>query len=50
MNLHEESTKRGKVCDELFGLRADFMPYGIKLPAHDRVERAEVGVLDIEVV
>lgn len=38
-----------EVCDEPFGPGADFVPDGVKLLAHEGVERAEEGVLDGEV-
>lgn len=50
LDLREETAQRREITNELFSLRPDLVPYGIQLPAHDRVERTEVRVLDVEVI
>ena len=48
--IREEATKSCEICDELFRLWANFMPDWIELPADYGIERAEVYVLDIQIV
>lgn len=49
-DLREETAQCREITNELFSLRPDLVPYRIQLPAHDRVERTEVRVLDAEVI
>jgi hypothetical protein len=49
-NSRQEASEGGKITNKLFCPWSDLVPYWIELPAHDGIERSEVGVIYIEII